>query len=201
MLRLATIRRCGSIFLLAGLFSVAAVRGAHAEGFISPFLGYNFSGDSGCPNITGCEDKHANYGVSFGALGSVVGFEEEFAYTNDFFGKTPNGSSTVITLMSNFMLAPKLGPVQPYGLAGVGLIRTTVSENVLQTNSSDTNQIGWDIGGGVMIFFNAHVGIRGDIRYYHSFQVLDLQNALPGLQIGDNKLDYGRASGAFVFKF
>lgn len=201
MFRVARIRRSGSILLLSGLFSVAAVRGASAEGFISPFLGYNFSGDSGCPNITGCEDKHLNYGVSFGALGSVVGFEEEFAYTNDFFGKTANGGSTVITLMSNFMLAPKLGPVQPYGLAGVGLIRTTVDQNVLQTSSSDENQFGWDIGGGLMVFFNAHVGLRGDIRYFHSFQVLDLSNLPPGLQLGGNKLDYGRASGAFVFKF
>lgn len=200
MREMPTIRRA-LISVLAVFTCVAGARPAGAQGFISPFIGYNFGGKAGCPQITNCEDKHVNWGVAVGALGSVVGFEEEFAYTNDFFGKTPNGSSTVITLMSNFMLAPKLGPVQPYGLVGAGLIRTTVSENVLQTNSSDTNQIGWDIGGGVMIFFNAHVGIRGDIRYFHSFQVLDLVNLPPGLQLGDTKLNYGRAAGAFVFKF
>ena len=46
-----------------------------------------------------------------------------------------------------------------------------------------------------------HVGIRGDIRYFHSFQILDLANLPPGLQFGETKLNYGRASGAFVFKF
>ena len=45
------------------------------------------------------------------------------------------------------------------------------------------------------------MGLRGDIRYFHSFQVLDLANLPPGLQFGETKLNYGRASGAFVFKF
>ena len=53
------------------------------------------------------------------------------------------------TVMGNFMLAPKIGPVQPYGLAGLGLIRTSV-EGV--GTSDDKNQIGWDLGGGLMVF-------------------------------------------------
>jgi opacity protein-like surface antigen len=187
------------ILVLAALFSLSVARGADAQGFISPFIGYNFSGDAGCPEITNCEDKHANYGASIGALGSLVGFEAEFAYTKDFFGSTSNQSSTVITLMGNFMVAPKFGPIQPYGLAGIGLIRTSV-ENA---GTSDENQIGWDIGGGLMVFFSQHVGVRGEVRYYHSFQVLKLLNlpTIPGLNTDDNKLDYGRAAVGVVFKF
>jgi opacity protein-like surface antigen len=102
--------------------------------------------------------------------------------------------------MGNFMLAPKIGPVQPYGLAGVGLIRTTV-EGVATSN--DQNQAGWDLGGGLMVFFGEHIGVRGDVRYYHSFQVLDFLNLpnLPSLGLGGQKLDYGRAAAAVVFKF
>src|SRR5262252_7284338 len=92
------------IGVLAVVIVASSARHAQAQGFISPFLGYNFSGDAGCPEITNCEDKHANYGVSFGALGSVVGFEAEIGHTSDFFGNTPRQSTSVFTFMGNFML-------------------------------------------------------------------------------------------------
>jgi opacity protein-like surface antigen len=81
------------------------------------------------------------------------------------------------------------------------LIRTTV-EGVGTT--SDQNQFGWDLGGGLMIFFGEHIGVRGDVRYFHAFQVLDFLNLPPSLPIpglGGKKLDYGRAAAAVVFKF
>ena len=186
--------------LFAVLFLFAGARPGQAQGFISPFIGYNFGGDAGCPEITNCEDKRLNYGVSFGALGSVVGFESELGYTKDFFGGTATETSNVLTFMGNFMLAPKIGPVQPYGLAGLGVIRTSV-EGV--GTSSDQNQAGWDIGGGLMVFFGEHVGLRGDVRFLHSFQLLDAINVpgLPSLNLGGQKLDYGRAAAAIVFKF
>ena len=192
-----TVRRFGVHLFIVLLVFVGSARQAHGQGFVSPFIGYNFSGDSGCPQITNCEDKHVNWGVGFGALGSIVGFEAEYARTSDFFGDTPNQSTEVVTFMGNFMLAPKIGPVQPYGLAGVGLIRTAAES---LSSDNDENQFGWDAGGGLMAFFSAHVGIRGDIRYFHSFQLLDLSK-LPNLPISETKLDYGRFSGAVVFKF
>ena len=195
-----TIRRRSLAALFAALFLFAGTRSAHAQGFISPFIGYNFGGDAGCPEITNCEDNRTDYGVSIGALGSIVGFEEELGYTKNFFGESVGQTSNVLTLMSNFMLAPKIGPVQPYGLAGLGLIRTSV-EGV--GASSDQNQFGWDVGGGLMVFFGGHVGIRGDVRYFHAFQVLDFLNlqSLPIPGLGGKKLDYGRAAAAVVFKF
>jgi opacity protein-like surface antigen len=185
----------------AALFLFAGTRPAHAQGFISPFIGYNFSGDSGCPEVLNCEDKRTDWGVSLGAVGSIVGFEAELGYTKNFFGETSSQTSNVLTLMGNFMVAPKIGPVQPYVLVGTGLIRTSV-ETVGGATSSDQNQIGWDVGGGLMVFFGEHIGIRGDVRYFHSFQVLDFINlpvTVPGLD--GKKLDYGRAAAAVVFKF
>jgi opacity protein-like surface antigen len=198
--RTTTTRRRSLTVLFAALLLFAGARSAHAQGFISPFYGYNFGGDAGCPEITNCQDKRTDYGVSFGALGSIVGFEAELGYTKNFFGETLGSTSNVLTFMGNFMLAPKIGPVQPYGLAGVGLIRTTV-EGV--GTSNDQNQAGWDVGGGLMIFFGEHIGARGDVRYFHSFQVLDFLNLpnLPSLGLGGQKLDYGRAAAAVVFKF
>jgi hypothetical protein len=175
----------------------ASARPAHAQGFISPFYGYNFSGDASCPEITDCKDKHGNYGVSFGALGSFVGFEAELARTSDFLGETPTQSTNVVTFMGNLMLAPKFGPIQPYGLVGAGLIRTTIET---AGEDDDENQIGWDAGGGLIIFFNRHVGLRGDVRYFHSFEVIDLGRIF-NLPLEERHLDFGRVSGALVFKF
>jgi opacity protein-like surface antigen len=196
------LRRRYFLVLLPFFVILGCATGANAQGFVSPFIGYNFGGDAGCQTITNCEDKHANYGVAFGAVGSVVGFEEEIAWTADFFGATSAQSTKVLTLMSNFMIAPRIKAVQPYGLGGIGLIRTSVESGAA---TDDENQLGWDVGGGVMVFFSSHVGVRGDVRYFHSFQVFDLSNLpqLPQLpiQVGQNKLDYGRFAVAVVFKF
>ena len=127
----------------------------------------------------------------------IVGFEAEFSKTSNFFGTTANQSTDVVTFMGNLMLAPKIGPIQPYGEAGIGLIRTSV-ENVGET--TDDNQIGWDIGGGVIAFFSRHVGVRGDVRYFHSFEILDTSR-LPNLPLNETKLHFGRFSGALVLKF
>jgi len=189
-------RRCIPILAALIVFFCSA-RQAGAQGFISPFIGYNFSGDAGCAEITNCEDKHTNYGVAFGAIGSVVGFEAELAHTNDFLGASSNQSTNVLTFMTNFMLAPKFGPIQVYGVVGAGLIRTAV-ESAGQNN--DENQVGWDVGGGLIGYFTKHIGVRGDVRYFHSFQILDFSQ-FPSLQIGEQKLDFGRISVAAMFKF
>jgi len=197
---LFAIRRLSLVLVASLLFSVAGAREAAAQGFISPFLGYNFSGQSGCQQITNCSDKRTDYGVSLGTLGSILGFEAELGYTKNFFGESSAQTSNVLTFMGNLMLGPRIGPVQPYGVFGLGLIRTTV-EATLANSTSDQNQFGWDGGGGVIIMFNPHVGIRGDVRYFRTFDVLSLLNNFPNLPPSNSNLDYGRFAGAFVFKF
>jgi opacity protein-like surface antigen len=183
--------------LIGTALTVVVATDVRAQGFVSPFIGYDFSGDSGCPQLTGCEDKKLNAGVSFGAMGNVLGFEEEFAYANNFFGTAPGLDSSVLTLMSNAMFVPKIGPVRPYALAGVGLIKTHVEFTPSSVLTSDNNNVGWDVGGGLMLFFSGHVGLRGDVRHLHSFQNLNVL----GFTLSDNKLDFGRASAALVLKF
>lgn len=189
-------KQLADVALLAGACTIWSTQEASAQGFISPLIGYNFSGDSGCPGITNCEDKHLNWGVGFGFLGSIVGFEGEWAYIDDFFGETATSKSSVTTFMGNFLLAPKFGPVQPYGLIGAGLMKTKVDSTPPLVTDTDQNDFGWDVGGGLMIFFGSHIGIRGDVRYFHSVALLNVF----GIET-DTKLDFGRASGAVVFKF
>jgi opacity protein-like surface antigen len=188
----ATVAAVFTMFLVLGSATTA-----RAQGFISPFIGFNFGGDSGCPEITGCEDKTLNLGVGVGTLGNVFGFELEFGYAKNFFGQADNLEASVFTMMGNAMLAPKLGPVRPYALAGLGLMKSHAQLTTSSLFENTNNQFGWDVGGGLMGFFGEHVGVRGDIRYFHAFQELPFL----GFDLSDQKLDFGRASAALVFKF
>ena len=185
-------------FIALAAMTLAAPSRAGAEGYISPLLGFNFGGDAACPAVQGCEDKRLNFGVALGATGSIFGFEEEFAYARDFFGTAPALKSSVLTVMSNVMLAPKIGPVRPYFLTGVGLIKTHVDFTTASVLTTDNNNFGWDIGGGLHVTVAPHVGVRGDLRYFHTFQDLGFM----GFSMGANqKLDYGRAAAAVDFTF
>jgi opacity protein-like surface antigen len=169
---------------------------AHAQGYLSPLIGFNFGGDATCPNITGCQDKRLNYGVALGKMGSVFGFEEEFAYASDFFGTAPNLNSSVLTVMSNAMFVPNVGPARPYALLGVGLIKTHVDLTPTSLLTTDNNNFGWNIGGGVIVG-GKHLGVRGDIRYFHSFQ----DQTIAAFVLSDTKLNYGRAAVALMLMF
>src|SRR4029077_21256856 len=127
---------------------VLAAPCAEAQGFIGVSYGYNFAGDAGCRSATDCQNRNWNWGASLGALGSVVGFEGELTHEGEFTGDRANPAS-VTTMMGNFMLAPKISIVQPYGLVGLGAIKTTATG--AGSNDSET-QIGWNIGGGVLVF-------------------------------------------------
>ena len=181
---------CGAVLALAWAAPARA-----QQGFISPLIGYNFGGDAACPTIDNCQDKRLNVGASVGVMGNLLGFEEEFAYAKDFFGTAPNLSSSVLTVMSNAMIVPKLGPVRPYLLAGLGLIKTHVEFTPASVLTADNNNLGWNVGGGLMVAVVPHVAVRGDIRYFHSFQDADVL----GLTIKNAKLDFGRAAAGLVF--
>src|ERR1700719_499936 len=135
------------ISIVAMALTLGLASEVRAQGFISPFVGYDFGGDAGCPNINNCQDKKLNAGVALGAMGSILGFEEEVAYAKDFFGNAPEISSSVLTLMSNVMIVPASGPVHPYALAGLGLIKTHVDFTTSSILTTDNNDFGWDIGG------------------------------------------------------
>jgi hypothetical protein len=191
--------RFRTLIVIATVFVLSTVTTARAQGFISPLIGYNFGGDSGCQEITNCEDKRMNIGVAFGVLGPVFGFEEEIADAKNFFGDVPSQSSSVVTVMSNFMLAPALGPVHPYVLGGIGLIKTHVEFNSGSLLSTTNNDLGWDFGGGAFVFFGRHLGIRGDIRHFRTFE--DLELPVVGTSLAGEALKFGRASGALVLRF
>jgi opacity protein-like surface antigen len=177
------------------LVTLAAVPAA-AQGFITPYIGFNYGGDSGdyCVSLRNCEDKRTNWGVSIGKTGGVVGIEEDFGYAKNFFGKAPGVDNAVLTLMSNILVVIPAGPIQPYGLIGLGLIRSHAKLDTSAFNLSK-NALGYDIGAGINIFPVHSVGVRGDIRHMQSLSDITL-----GVFSSD-KVGFWRGSLGLTFRF
>src|SRR3954468_18181151 len=187
--------RAVRVFLFV-LTVIAAAAPARADGFLSPFIGFNYGGDStNCESLTNCNDKRVNWGVALGTTGSVFGFEEEFAYAPNFYGIASGADNAVLTLMSNLLLVIPAGPVQPYGLIGVGLVRPHAQLSASSIASSQ-NTLGWDIGGGIKIYFLHAGGIRGDIR-----RVRTLQDITLGGVFTNAPLNFWRASAGLTLRF
>jgi len=179
---------------------------ARADGFAVPFYGFSFGGDSNanCQTFSGCEDKRTNFGVAFGAMGPVLGFEEDISFAKDFYGHvSPDDNSSVFSLMSNVVVGVGRGPVQPYAIIGAGLIRSRTTLNVIDQFERSNNSLGYDVGVGVRAFFTEHVGISGDIRRFHTFQDVDIPvvgSSTTAFFVGQ-KLDFSRASIGIAFRF
>ena len=162
---------------------LATVQGtAWSQSYFTPFIGYNFGGDSvNCVSLRNCDDKRTNFGVSIGKTNGIFGVEQDIGYVRHF-GSTPDGAnSSMLTLMSNFLLVAPLGPVQPYGLFGLGLIRP-------KTSAGAKNAIGYDIGFGLVVFPTRRIGLRGDLRRMRSFGDVKL------FVFSGEKLEFWRAS-------
>ena len=184
------------ILLALGLLA-ALPADASAQGYISPFIGFDFGGDSGCQEAAGCEDKNSNIGVSFGRMGTIFGVEAELGYARDFFGDTPGVASNVLTFTTNLMIGPRIGPVRPNVVGGIGLMKTRVEFTTPSLLETDNNSVAWDMGGGVMVLFGEHIGVRGDLRWFSTFDNFDLL----GFSLNDEKLNFQRAAAALVLAF
>jgi hypothetical protein len=181
-----------TVFALTAALLAAHVAPARAQGFITPFVGFNGGGDSNCASLTNCEDKRLDLGVSLGKTSGLFGFEEDFAYSSQFFGKTPGADNAVLTVMSNLLLVLPAGPIQPYALVGLGLIRPHVQ---LTSSVINQNVLGYDIGGGINIFLLHSVGLRGDVRHFQTLEGVTL-----GL-LGSDKVGFWRGSAGITFRF
>ena len=193
------INHARAIILSGTLFFLSAATPTRAQGFISPLIGYDFGGNSGCPAISNCQDKRTNFGVALGSMGKILGFEEEFADAKNFFGSVGTQKSSVITIMSNLMVVPAIGPVHPYLVGGLGLMKAHVDFTRTDVLSTTNNSLAWDIGGGVTVLFAHSIGIRGDIRHFHSTKAFTIP--FVGTTPTDEKLSFGRASAALVLAF
>ena len=173
--------------LALGLVGAAALG---AEGFLSPFVGASFGGRT--------DDAKLTYGgaVTFKSTESILGFAIDFGYAPDFLGSTGYGNNNVTTLMGNLVLVFP-GPVRFYGSGGLGLVKTRVRD-VSGLFRVDSNELGINVGGGVMIFPGQAVGLQGDVRYFRN-----LTDPEPDAEfdVGLGGLSFWRATAGLVLKF
>jgi opacity protein-like surface antigen len=192
--------------------SAAAPRTASADWTLTPFIGWNFGGSadinagSSSSNTSGTFERKIDYGASLASMGKgAVGFEIDFGYSPNFFETStpPSGffkfspDSNVTTLTGNVIIGAHGGPVRPYVVGGVGLIRTKVQDLGQLISVNSKNDFGMDVGGGVTGFFAQNVGLRGDVRYFRSFR--GTTDNASGITLGD--FTFWRASLGLSLKF
>jgi opacity protein-like surface antigen len=190
------------------LFLTLAPPVARADGLIIPFFGVNFGGDSGTELSDATDAERFNWGVSFAFMGAgVIGLEGDIGYSPDFFGETDSGGSSVLTMTGNLLIGIPFGGqtgfgIRPYGLVGAGIVRADGEAFEFDEHEEldvSENKAAWNFGGGVMMFFGTHVGIRGDVRYFRTFEALEILDVELGEELGD--LDFTRGSIGLVFRF
>ena len=177
---------------------------ARADTLLTPFFGVNFGGDAGQEFSEAFDTSQYNWGVSVAFMGGgVFGFEGDFGFSPDFYGKTDVGGSNVLTATGNLVIGIPFGGqhgfgVRPYGIVGAGLLRSK-SDFGTDVAEIDENDLTWSAGGGVLLFFGSSAGLRFDVRYFRTFDDLEIL----GVPIAQSpgKVDFTRGSLGFVFRF
>jgi len=181
-----------AVVVAAAALLVWAPAAASAEGFFSPFIGVNAANQP--------VEGDTNFGFSAGYMGAgVIGGEFDFGYAPDVFGESV--SNYALTTMGNLIVGIPVGGtagpgVRPYLTGGLGLIHTGADSAF---GDQTTNDLGFNLGAGLMGFFSDHFGLRGDARYFRNV-TSDLRDSDldPEFRLGN--LDFWRASIGIVIR-
>jgi hypothetical protein len=174
---------------------------ARADWLFTPNLGSTFGADAS-------GNEHFTYGASIGWMGAgIFGWEADLSYTPEFFEPGDGDldavdNSNVVTAMANAIIGIPIGGqtglgFRPYFAAGLGML----SREVQSANSLfdvDSNEFGFNLGVGAMGFMSDHVGFRGDIRYFRSFEDLEADNSTP---FTAGSFDYWRGTAGVTFRW
>jgi opacity protein-like surface antigen len=177
---------------------------ALADGWISGFAGRAYGGVTDLEFSEAIKNRETwTYGFNAGTMGGgVFGAEFDFGYTPKFFGSgAAVDKSGVMTIMASLIAGIPVGGqygagIRPYGFFGLGLIRRNL-EFVDILDNITTNDFGYNLGGGIMGFFNRTVGIRGEYRYFRNFKKDDIGSGLAER----SPFDFSRASLGIVLRF
>lgn len=193
-------RVINSLILAGAAAIVLAPVQARADGFVTPWVGSSFGSNASIDNGRG------TFGVSAGGMGAgIIGGEFDFGYNPSFFGTQNDfGNNSVITAVGNLIVGVPIGGtygkgIRPYVVLGGGLIRTQLDGNgSIFRPAGSSNMLGFDIGGGVMGYFNDHIGVRGDLRYMRALQ--DWNYSGQGINFSGDKMHFWRPSIGVVFR-
>jgi len=187
------------VVLVATIFSTLAIPAvARADGYIGPGIGVAF----GNPSARGLADFVLD---ACWLYQDPIGAEVDMTLAPGFFNNQAYGSNGVTTIMGNVVIAarepgPRLprglhrgNTTRPYVSGGFGWIRESTS-----APNMARNDLGADIGVGVLASAASNVAVRGDLRYFRD---------IVGSSDGKNSsIDFGgfhfwRGSVAILFRF
>lgn len=186
---------------------------ASADWLLTPYLGVTFGGSADFGDVGDLDDnfeRKVTYGVNAAWMGAgIIGFEVDFGSTPNFYESTGGsgnfdwGDSNVTTLMGNIIVGAPIGGqtgvgLRPYGSAGIGLLRSNVSESGLFDGLS-TNELGFNVGAGTHVFFSDNVGLRGDVRYFRGLGGDDGGDSFLELEARD--INFWRGTLGVSFRF
>jgi hypothetical protein len=203
---------------LAVIVLAGAAAPASADWRLTPYTGIQFGG---APNTLDIAELNESFEQRFniGASvtwtnGGVFGVEVDYNYTPDLFQITEGGQAFDLVEMDsnlhafmgsvvvNFPTGGSSGPsVSPYIVGGAGMMRAALKiDDFVDLHS---NEFGINFGGGVHVFFNDTIGLRGDMRYFRA--LLNDGEAL-GEELLDDELglqdyDFWRATFGVTFRF
>jgi opacity protein-like surface antigen len=170
---------------------------AQADWLITPFVGGNFGSDTG----------NFNMGAAVGYMfRGIFGVELDLSLGRDFFEPEPNpglvSDSRLGTVMGNLIVGIPVGGragagFRPYATIGFGVIQTKVDDPG-GLFDLENNEAGINIGGGAMVFFGNHIGVRGDIRYFRNLTTPEGGN---GFNLDFRGFDFWRGTAGVVFRF
>jgi opacity protein-like surface antigen len=140
---------------------------------VTPYLGINVGGD--------VETGKGGPGVSVGFFGGGLGVEFDLQRLQHFFKDqdvadiVPDSGADLDTDAISFMgnvvahiRIPGAANLRPYGTAGLGVIRAMFDSANDQFDTAQNN-LGFNVGGGVMYALNDRFGVRVDLRYFRAF--------------------------------
>ena len=188
-------RTCALGLILCLIILVFDPRPVRAESFVTPFVGLSFGAQAGgCGNPAACEQRRTNWGVSAGTSHGIFGFEEDISYIKEFFGSQPGAQNAVLTITSNMLFKMPARSIEPYGLVGLAFIRPHATIDVVGMQM-DRSALGWDVGGGVNVHMQRHLGVRSDLRRIRTFKDMSL-----GV-FSREQLEYWRGSVGLTLRF
>ena len=212
-----SVRKALVAVVLVFIVSAFAPAKASADWMLTPFVGITWgSGASFNDAIGNLDDEFETrgiYGASLTWMGAgVFGAELDFGWAPNFFQSSSDedfdyGDNNVTTLMGNLILGIPIGGqtgggVRPYVTGGVGLIKAKIDDPEDLIGDLDSNEWGYNVGGGIKGFFTDKVGIRGDVRYFRQFSDIDVDpEGDDVLDVTVGKVRFWRGSIGVIFRF
>ena len=173
---------------------------ARADVVLTPYVGSLFGGD-----LSG---NTAAFGANAAFMGGgIFGAELGFNYAPEFIKATVNTPDTAqMSLMGNLIVGIPImdsdqpSHLRPYLTGGAGLFRLSSQESQFFRGVT-SNNFALNFGGGVMAFFNEHIGVRGDVRYFRTLTDSDTESGIDDLNFNLGDLNFWKWDVGAAFKF